>query len=643
MWTPPQRIRHQAPPGGWPTADQAERSLWFSPLRVGCLTLEQRTWVPAMVPWRATDEGFVTRQVLDWYARFAQGRPGAIVVEATGIRDIPSGPLLRIGHDRFLPGLERLVKTVREASDGHTRLLIQLIDFLTVRRRPAPDKYFARYLTLTERHREAFPGLSDEAVRQALAEADEEKRRELLSEREREDLERGYRERVTDTHLHHIRELPRVLPGIFAEAAVRARKAGFDGVELHYAHAYTMASFLSALNSRDDGYGGSREGRVRLPLEVFERVRRTVGADYTVGCRFLTRDCLQGGSQVEDACYYACRFAEAGMDFLSLSRGGKFEDARQPGIGWAVYPYTGPSGYECMPTVISDERGPFGRNAEDATRVRQAVRSAGYTTPMVVVGGVTSFAQAEAMLASGCADVVGAARQTLADPDWFLKVRLGLGEQVRRCKYTNYCEGLDQKHKQVTCQLWDRPGIGEPGVALARDGRRRLVAPPWRPEPGKVYHGGVGRSTDMATIRAVSELDIGEITAIDEKIGGSYRPEVWERRVGYYIRRDPEASKVAEENGKVVGFMLGEVRGGEFGLDEPTGWIEVLGVDPEHRGHSIGRRLAEAMLTHFRACGATAVRTLVHQDMEEIYDFFCSLGFETAAIRSLEMSLVKGR
>ena len=73
------------------------------------------------------------------------------------------------------------------------------------------------------------------------------------------------------------------MPGLFADAAARAREAGFDGVELHYAHAYTMASFLSRTNTREDGYGGPRENRVRLPLEVFQAVRERVGPDYRRG------------------------------------------------------------------------------------------------------------------------------------------------------------------------------------------------------------------------------------------------------------------------------------------------------------------------------------------------------------------------
>ena len=493
MWHPPERIRHAVLDARWPDAAEAAASRLFSPLDIGRLHLPDRTWVPAMVPWRATEDGFVTPEVLSWYERFARGQPGALVVEATGVRDIPSGPLLRIGDDRFNPGLTQLVETVRRASGGRTRLFIQIIDFLTVRRRPTRETFLSRYLEITDAHRAEMdrwkPAPSatasvevdfrgpDSEVRGWLLSLPEDRLREVLSPREIEAMDFGLRERVTDIEKPHIRDLPKTLPGIFAAAARRAEQAGFDGVELHYAHAYTMASFLSARNTRPDGYGGARENRARLPLEVFHAVRSAVSSAYPIGCRYLSDDCLAEGNTVEDAMFFGVEFARAGMDFLSLSRGGKFEDAKQPKVGWAVYPYTGPSGWECMPTVLADAAGPFGRNVVPASRIRKAIRDAGFETPVVVTGGISTFDQAEAILASGAADIIGAARQSLADPDWFLKTRLGRGHEVRRCCYTNYCEGLDQMHKQVTCKLWDREALDEPGLALTSDGKRRLVAP----------------------------------------------------------------------------------------------------------------------------------------------------------------------
>lgn len=481
MWKPSERIRHRPDPGRWPSREEAAASRLFAPIRIGRLELASRTWVPAMVPWRATPDGEVTTAVLDWYERFARGEPGGLVVEATGIRDIPSGPLLRIGDDRFVPGLARLVETVRRASGGRTRLFIQLIDFLAIRRRPTAENFFGRYLDITEHHR-VLLGARDwpePAVRARLKAMSMDELGRILTPREYESLTMGYREHVSDTHLPHIRDLPKVLPDLFAAAAVRARQAGFDGVELHYAHAYTMASFLSALNDRADGYGGSRENRVRLPLEVYRAVRAAVGDDFVVGCRYLTEDCVPGGSDLDDACCFGAEFARAGMDFLSLSRGGRFEDAKQPAIGEAAYPYTGPSGYECMPAFISDVRGPFGRNVSPTAAVRAAVRRAGCATPIVVTGGIHGFEQAEAILRDGKADIVGAARQSLADPDWYLKIRTGQGAAVRTCEYTNYCEGLDQKHKPVTCKLWDRVALDEPGTYLSPDGKRRMTAPRW--------------------------------------------------------------------------------------------------------------------------------------------------------------------
>ncbi len=480
MWRPEQRIKYEPQPGPWPTRDVAESSLLFGPVEVGPAVLQQRTWVPAMVPWRATEDGMITDDLLDWYRRYAEGRPGAIVVEATGIRDIPSGPLLRIGDDRFIPGLKRLVETIQEASRGETRVFIQLIDFLRINRRPTAEKYFQKYLKITGEHRAYFcDDLSDDEIRVKLLELTDEALSAALSRREYEAYAYGYRERVTDTDLPHIRELPEALPGLFASAAVRAKKAGFDGVELHYAHAYTMASFLSARNTRDDGYGGALEGRVRLPLEVYVAVRQAVGGDFVVGCRFLADEIIRHGSTADDAAYFGVKFAKAGMDFVSLSRGGKFEDAKQPKIGSAAYPYTGQSGYECMPQYISDEKGPFGRNLPATAQVRRAIREAGFETPVVAAGGIHGFTEAERILTDGEADIIGSARQSIADPDWFLKMRLGCGDQVRVCVYSNYCEALDTRHKQVTCELWDREDKDAPGVTLSSDGKRRLLPPQW--------------------------------------------------------------------------------------------------------------------------------------------------------------------
>ncbi len=473
----------------------------FSPGRIGPFSTRTRSWVPAMVPWRASDDGFVTEQVLDWYGRFADGAPAVLVVEATGIRDVQSGPLLRIGDDRFVPGLARLVETVRERSGGRTRLFIQILDFLSIRRRPEKDRYVRRFLALRPEHRTVLAGMpgnehlanaSDEAVREALLGLPHESLLALLDERERESLERGARERVTDTQLSHIADLPKVLPALFANAARRAEQAGFDGVELHCAHAYTLASFLSPTNTRGDGYGLSPEGRLRLPLEVAAAVRGAVSPGFVVGVRFLGDEVIEGGGRVEDAVRHGLAFARAGLDFLSLSKGGKFDDAKQPKIGAAVYPYTGPSGHECMPTVRVDDprqaqsRGPFGRNLHLAQSVRAAVRAAGFDTPVVAAGGINSFELAEGALKNGACDFVASARQSLADPDWFAKLEQGRGSEVRRCKFTNYCEGLDQSHRQVTCQLWDRDfALADPRAPIdaaprrSSDGKRRLIAPPW--------------------------------------------------------------------------------------------------------------------------------------------------------------------
>lgn len=140
-------------------------------------------------------------------------------------------------------------------------------------------------------------------------------------------------------------------------------------------------------------------------------------------------------------------------------------------------------------------------------------------------------------------------------------------------------------------------------------------------------------------VRPLSDTDIESITRIDEKVGGTYRPEFWEDRVAYYLRRDPESSRVAEIDGQVVGFMLGDMRGGEFGLEERSGWIERFGVDPAHRGKGIGRQLFDALAGHFKGLGAHTLRTFVDASQVDNAKFLAAVGFGPSRLTALEKTL----
>ncbi len=140
-------------------------------------------------------------------------------------------------------------------------------------------------------------------------------------------------------------------------------------------------------------------------------------------------------------------------------------------------------------------------------------------------------------------------------------------------------------------------------------------------------------------VRALSELDLQDIVRIGEKTRSVYQPDLWEDRVTYYLRRDPEGSVVAESGGRVVGFMLGDVRAGEFGIEEPSGWIEVIGVDPEFAGRGVGTALAAEMLARYRSRGIRRVRTMVDEAMPQVERFFVRTGFAPDSLRPFVIEL----
>jgi 2,4-dienoyl-CoA reductase-like NADH-dependent reductase (Old Yellow Enzyme family) len=431
----------------------------FEPFALRGTTLPNRLVLPAMVTRLSGEDGHVNDDVRARYVRFAKGGVGLIVVEAMAVHSAKSGPLLRISSDAYTPGLADLARRCHDA--GPAKVVPQIIHFLKISRS-------------------------------------------------------GWRQTVD---LLSLSEIDAIVDA-YGDAAVRARAAGFDGVELHMAHAYTLSSFLSRRNPRRDAYGGSLPNRLRLPLRVLRRVRERVGDDFTVGVRFLAEECIRNGYTVVDGAPIGVALAGAGADYLSLSAGGKFEDARVI-PGEPLYPYTGYSGDRCMP----GSQYPEGANLYMPEAIRAAVRSAGLTTPVVAVGKIATHALAARIVEEEKGDLVGMARALLADPDLPRKWRTGREVTVVRCLYGNVCKALDESFRRVDCTLWPKklgrapesddtipptwPSEGA-GLSAEYDGGRVLLQ--WRAATDneelygyEVFRAaGAGTAIHRASVRAAS-------------------------------------------------------------------------------------------------------------------------------------------
>ncbi|MBI3091778.1 MAG: GNAT family N-acetyltransferase [Candidatus Tectomicrobia bacterium] len=134
-----------------------------------------------------------------------------------------------------------------------------------------------------------------------------------------------------------------------------------------------------------------------------------------------------------------------------------------------------------------------------------------------------------------------------------------------------------------------------------------------------------------ATIRKLTWRDIDSIIAIDQKVTGKARESYWKNKIIIYSGLDPGACLVAEADGKVIGFLLGERKDWEFGAPQ-SGWIEILGIDPGYQGKGIGHLLAAAIIEHFKKSQITKVQTMVERDAENLLAYFRSLGFAEGSL-----------
>lgn len=363
----------------------------FEPFRFGNkLTIDNHIMLPPMVTRLATTEGEVTDELIERYLLYARGGVGIIVMEAIAVERQKSGQLLRLNDDSFVAGLKEL--TDRVHAETAAKIAPQIIHFLKIARS-------------------------------------------------------GYRQRVEDLEPEYVARIPEM----FADAAYRSREAGFDAVELHFAHAYTMASFLSRHNGRRDEYGGTLRRRLHLAEEVVEASRRAVGDDLVLGARINGDEFTLGGNTLVDARAIAVRLAELGLDYVSVSAGGKFEDALVI-EGEVLDPYTGYSGHRSMPPKWMPEK----VNVYLAADIKRTLLAAGHSTPVVGAGRLPTATSAESVLQSGDVDLVGIARPILCDPNWPRKFKDGRGETVKKCTYCNHCREMEGAFEEVTCIQWKK-------------------------------------------------------------------------------------------------------------------------------------------------------------------------------------------
>lgn len=415
----------------------------FEPIRIGDVQLRNRIVMPPMCTRMANLDGSVTSRMLDYYEARAQGGAGMIIVEYSYIDNKASkAAICQLGahSDELLPGLSELAEVVQMHG---AKAFLQLChgggqspSHLIGRRPLAPS---------------AIPSKSGEIPKE-------------LSIEEIEEI---------------------VLA--FGEAALRAKRAGFNGVEIHGAHGYLINQFLSPRsNKRNDLYGPSFEARTRFPLQVLQEIKRRVGGDFPVGFRLNASDYLSNGITLEETKQFVKMLEEYGASYVHVSAGT----------------------YESHQYMISPCYLKRGHLAHLAKEVKSVVN-----IPVIAVGGI-NHKVAPSIIENGEADLVAMGRALIADPDLPKKMEAGKGEAVRPCIRCNEgCIGRFFEGKPMRCAT--NPAVGREAEFIRRivnNGSKKKVV---------VIGGGVA---GMEAARVARKKGY-EVTLLEEtsSLGGNVR------------------------------------------------------------------------------------------------------------------------
>jgi len=356
----------------------------FEPIKIGTMEVKNRFVVPPMGTNFANPDGSVSQQLIDYLVSRAKGGYGLIIVEVTAIDPLGKAIPLQPGiwDDKFIPGWKKLVDEVHKYG---AKIAVQL-------------HHAGRQTT-----REVI-GAQPVAPSPIPCPVDREMPRELTTEEVYELIEK------------------------FGDAARRARDAGFDAVEVHGAHGYLIAQFMSAYsNKRIDEFGGDFKGRMKFPVEIVKNIRRKVGNGYPVIFRFSGDERVPGGRTIDESRMVARVMEHVGVDALHVSTGV----------------------YGSLPWLIAPSAVAPGYNIYAAEEIKKVVN-----TPVIAVGRINDPLLAEDIIESGKADMVSLGRESIADPEIPNKVAAGRIEEISPCiGCMQACVGylFDPNHLKISC------------------------------------------------------------------------------------------------------------------------------------------------------------------------------------------------
>ena len=348
----------------------------FEPITIRNLSIPNRFVMPPMGTNYGDSAGFVTQRMIEYYRERAKNRVGLVFIEVTSIAvgGKSIGNEIAIHDDKFIPGLRKLAEAVKQAG---ARCFIQL--------------HHAGRLA----HPEYNDGMQPVAPSPIPA-------RGSAMPRE-----------IT------IEEIEGIIKS-FVSGAKRAKEAGFDGIELHFAHNYLISQFLSPLtNKRRDKYGGDLTSRARLLIEITERVREAVG-DYPISARFGCEEFIKGGFNIKEAKGVAKMLEEAGVDVLNVTVG---------------YTASHEEGYlNGSPTPAASMALPHGWFVHLTEEIKREVK-----IPVIAVGRLDDPDIASDIITKGKADLIAIGRGLIADPAYVTKLFDNKIDEIRRCIACRRC------------------------------------------------------------------------------------------------------------------------------------------------------------------------------------------------------------